>query len=576
MLQISSGKFYENNEIDQLYITTHRGVLFTNHGFLLDRIATPVGDLLPAARWGDLQTIVCEVTERLPKFGGQMRAGDIVSVGPDTLIQDFSALVSFRLNVTCTPDRDLAQRLIVAQRPPLGISALPREYVSRMFDASIPYRGEDIDDLRSFITDLMGLSRKSYSGVMRAIRRYVTSMHRLADDLDLSYALLVASIESLAQEFDEFAPAWGDYPQQKRKPVDDALVGVTEDVCARVRQAILKSEHVASKRRFYEFSDHYLQPKFFREEAKDQLYPVGRTELGIALKNAYDLRSKYIHALKPLPKNLVLRPSHNDTQIVESRYLLTFHGLARVARHIILEFVKQSPKVAQERFDYTSDYPNMLRMQWAPQYWIGNPDAYTLDTSRMVLNGFLSQVASQIFDPTQKVTDLRLVVKKIETIVPSLAKLEQKMPMLALHFLFNAYLPSDEQVPGQTFLQPYLEHFDNPSIDSLLAHFLGGAQKPVWSLENSDLLLAEYNKQRFHKNGLNAGPLIGAALILWVAEMHRASGNHERAHELIAHAAEEYPQQKGIYEFEKRHPAGEYRIRMARLRSRRIDWHRPS
>lgn len=168
-----------------------------------------------------------------------MWPGQVISVGPDTFIQDFSALVSFRLNVTCTPDRDLAQRLIVAQRPPLGISAIPREYVSRMFDASIPYRDEDVDDLRSFITDLIGLDRKSYSGVMRAIRRYVTSMYRLADDLDHAYTLLVVSIESLAQEFDKFVPIWDDYPQQKRKRVDDALVGVTEDVCDRVRQAIL-------------------------------------------------------------------------------------------------------------------------------------------------------------------------------------------------------------------------------------------------------------------------------------------------------------------------------------------------
>lgn len=557
MLQISSGKFYETTDIDQIYITTHRGVLYTNYIFLPDRITTSIGDLSPAARWGDLQTIACEVTERLPKPGGQMWAGQVISVGPDTFIQDFSALVSFRLNVTCTPDRDLAQRLIVAQRPPLGISAIPREYVSRMFDASIPYRDEDVDDLRSFITDLIGLDRKSYSGVMRAIRRYVTSMYRLADDLDHAYTLLVVSIESLAQEFDKFVPKWDDYPQQKRKQVDDALVGVTEDVCDRVRQAILKPEHVALKRRFYEFSDRYLQSKFFREGAKEQLYPVGRTELGIALKNAYDLRSKYIHALKPLPKNLVLRPSHNDTQLVESKPLLTFHGLARVTRHVILEFVKQSSKVAQEKFDYTSDYPNMLRMQLAPQYWIGNPDTYTTDTSRMVLNGFLSQVASQIFDPTQKVTDLRLVVKKIETIVPSLARPEQKMPMLALYCLFNARLSPPEQVSGQTFLQHYLENFDNPSIDSLLVHFLMYQQKPVWSLKKNDQLLAEYSKQQFCNNGLNAGPLIGAALVLWVAEMHRASGNHERAHELIAHAVEEYPQQKGIYEFEKGLPDGD-------------------
>ena len=550
MLQISSGKFYETNDPDQLYITVHRGVLYTNYHFMPDRITTLVGDLLPSARWGDLQTTVCEVTERLPKPGGQIRAGDVASVAQDALIQDFAALASFRMNMTCTPDRDLAQRLIVAQRPPLGISAVPRRYVPRMFDPSISYRGEDINDLESFITTLISLERKSYSSIMRAIRRYVTAMHRLADDLDLAYALLVASIESLAQEFDGFTPVWEDYAGQKRKPIDEALIAAPTDICDRVRQAILKSEHVALKRRFYEFSNHYLQPTFFRHEAKDHKHPAGRAEIGLALKNAYDLRSEYIHSLKPLPNNLVLNPSHNDVQIVGVRPLLTFHGLARVARHVILAFIKQSPTSEHESFDYTADYPNITRMQWAPQYWIHNPDGYFPETSRTVLNGFLTQIASNIFDPTQKVTDLSLVAKKIETLVPSLAKPAQKIPMLALYFLFGRYLPTEEQGQFDAFLQPHLQNFDLPSIDSLVVHFLAGEQKPDWSIEQSEQLLKEYVSQRFKKEGLNAGPLIGAGLTLWVAEMHRANGNVSRARELIAYGVEEYPQQKTLCELE--------------------------
>ena len=384
---------------------------------------------------------------------------------------------------------------------------------------------------------------------MRAIRRYVTAMHRLADDLDLAYALLVASIESLVQEFDGFTPAWGDYAEQKRKSIDDALAGGPADIGDRVRQAILKFEHVALKRRFYEFSNHYLQPTFFRHEAKNHEHPAGRVELGLALKNAYDLRSEYIHALKPLPNNLVLNPSHNDVQIVGARPLLTFHGLARVARHVILAFIKQSPTSEHESFDYKADYPNITYMQLAPQYWIHNPDGYFSETSRTVLNGFLTQIASNIFDPTQKVTDLRLVAKKIETLVSSLAKPAQKMPMLALYFLFSRYLPAEEQERSDAFLQPHSQLFDLPSIDSLIVHFLV-EQKPDWSIEQIDQLLRVYVSQRFKKEGLNAGPLIGAGLTLWVAEMHRMSGNVVRARELIAYGAEEYPQQKTLGEFE--------------------------
>ena len=42
-------------------------------------------------------------------------------------------------------------------------------------------------------------------------------MHRLADDLELAYTLFVASIESLAQQFDAFQPGWDDYDEAKRR-----------------------------------------------------------------------------------------------------------------------------------------------------------------------------------------------------------------------------------------------------------------------------------------------------------------------------------------------------------------------
>ncbi|TVT83960.1 hypothetical protein [Pseudomonas sp. H3(2019)] len=556
MLQISTGKFYETTAPEQMYETIHRGVFYTNYSFFNDRISTFVGDILPVARWEDFQTVACEVTERLPKPDRDPLPGDVISAsGQSTMIQDFAALVSFSMNVTCTPDHNLARRLLSAQRPPLGVYALPRGYVSRMFDASIHYGGEDLDTLKLFIVELMGLERKRYSGVMRAVRRYVTAMHRMADDLDLAYALLVASIESLAQEFDEFTPQWSDLADQKRKPVDQALKDAPNEISDTVRAAILKSEHVALKRRFCEFTKHYLQSDFFRSTVCEGQSPAGRTDIEIALKNAYDIRSEYIHTLKPLPKNLVRVPTLGDILIVDSRPLLTFNGLARIARHVILSFTKQSQKIAKEKFDFTSEYPGTVIMQMAPQYWIGNPDGYSQHTARMFLNGFLSQVVDGMVEPPGHVTDMRLVMQRIRGLVPTLAKLDQKMPMLTLYVLFSYYLPSEEREEARSFLTPYWQCFDQPTIDSLVAHLVvhlfNGGDKPEWGLGKSEELLRSYISQRYHKDGLNAGPLLGAALTLWIAELHRSSGCETQARKLISYAVEEFPSQKSIQDFER-------------------------
>ncbi|MFL1490012.1 hypothetical protein [Pseudomonas antarctica] len=556
MLQISTGKFYETTIPERLYETMHRGVLYTNYNFFNDRISTSVGDVLPAARWEDFQTVVCEVTERLPKPDREILAGDVSSAGGQhTMIQDFAALISFSMNVTCTADHNLARRLVSAQHPPLGISGLPRNYVSRMFDTRIHYKGEDLDTLKSFIEELINLERKHYSGAMRAVRRYVTAMNRLADDLDLAYALLVASIESLAQDFDNFTPKWLDLTEEKRKPVDEALKGIPNEVSENVRAAILKSEHAALKRRFCEFTNHYLQTEFFRDNAYEHQRPAGRTDIKIALKNAYDIRSSYIHTLKPLPKNLVKMPSLGDILIVDSKPLLTFNGLARIARHVILSFVKQSPKIDKEIFDFTSEYPGIMIMEVAPQYWIGNPESYSQHTARKYLNGFLSQIGNCMVDPAGLVTNMHLVMHKIKELVPSLAKLNQKMPMLTLYVLFSYHLPPEERDDARSFLTPYWKCFEEPTVDSLIAHLVAhmfsGGDQPEWGVEKSEELLKSYIAQRYHKNGLNAEALLSAALILWIAEMRRSSGHETRARELVSYAVEEFPHHKTIYEFER-------------------------
>jgi hypothetical protein len=88
-------------------------------------------------------------------------------------------------------------------------------------------------------------------------------------------------------------------------------------------------------------------------------------------------------------------------------------------------------------------------------------------------------------------------------------------------------------------------------VESLVAHFLAGEQIPGWSINESDQLLTTYANLRFHKNGLDVGALVGAGLLLWIAEQHRKNGNQDRARALITYAVEEYPMLKTLRVFEQ-------------------------
>ncbi|NRE46387.1 hypothetical protein [Burkholderia pseudomallei] len=543
MLQISTGKFFNTNVT---YDTIHRGVLYSNlHTLPGDCITTPAGNLSPAARWGDIETLVCEVIERQPNVRA---VGVILSVGPDAFIHDFAAVSSFSLQRLLTPDHDLAMRLLTAQRPPLGIPKLPRQYVSKMFDMSLPYDVQAGPRLSTFLDDLLKLERKSFSGAMKAIRRYVTATHRLADDLDLAYALLVAAIESLAQEFDDFSPEWDDYDQKKRQPVDRALEGAPTDVALAVREAILGAEHVAISRRFREFTLAHLGPDFFRGEAEGRVAPVGKGDLEVALKNAYNVRSGYVHALKSIPRLLASPMALTDLMAVDGIPFLTFEGLARVARTVILEFISRAPTTESEEVAYMDDFPNLLRAPLAPSMWIHNAEGYSVQSAYLYLNGFLEQVEQALLSASP-VTDIRGVTKKIEVLLPSLAKPEQRRPLIALHFLFSHFLPKEERHHYRKCMDNFIGELDTECPEGFFLYVYGG-HLPPWSAESCEAIFDTYIRRRYGGKKLNVGTVLGAAGALTIAELYRLAGDEDSARRLIARAIDEFPGLARLREYE--------------------------
>jgi hypothetical protein len=445
MLQISTGKFFKH----EAYETLRRAIYCTNYRvFRDDRIETKVGSLLPVVGVHGLGALTCEIIERIQKLPGGPYSGEVIATGGETLINDFAAVVSFALNITCTTDLDLARRLVANERPSLGADLVPQKYVPRMFDRAVNWQPSDSDHLQRFVTDLMALERKSYEGAMRAIRRYVIGAHRISDDVNLAYALLVMSMESLAQKFDGFEPAWDDYDQQKRRRIDEALGDTPEATVDKVRAAVLANEHVAIARRFREFALAHVGPSFFREEAEKAAGAISRPDLSIALRQAYSIRSRYVHHLEDIPRLLVGIEGFHESMAVDGEPTLTFAGLARVARHVIEAFVARAPKTEKEEFDWMKDLPGKLTMQMAPQHWIGNPQRFDTTTAKQYLVAFIGQVVGRLLQPSATITDIRPVLEKVEALVPGLAKPAQRLPMLALHFIFNFLAPEDFRSAG--------------------------------------------------------------------------------------------------------------------------------
>ena len=312
MLQIASGKLFtgkpaQSNEL--------RGVVYTNlQLYGRETIETAAGRLLPTSNLSDSKTAVYELTELIedpPVPGG------VASHGVDPYLSDFAAIVSFALNVTCTADSELTRRLTGGQHNSVA-TVPPANLVRRVFDGRVWCQDEDAERLVKVAEALIGLQRKNYLAAMRAIRNYVRGLHRLADDPELTYTLLVASLESLAQGFKARMPDWEDYPEDKRRRIDDALGQADDQTKNQVRTTLLEIEHVALTRRFCDFVLDHIHPSYFRGDAAGLENPIGLSDLPGALKQAYDLRSKHVHVLKELPKLLTAGFHHGEMVTVQT------------------------------------------------------------------------------------------------------------------------------------------------------------------------------------------------------------------------------------------------------------------
>ena len=538
MIQILTGKFFTSAS---LHVTPQRGILHTNYD-LHEAIGTAVGTLEPVddVHGQRPHHLVFEFEQRMEATRPDGSPEPIMGVGVDQILVDMAAIVSFELEVTCSPNPDIVARLA---RPTSGPrSSAPASFVPRVFDPDVRWRPPDGPRLAAFVDALVGLERDRFEKVMRAVRRYVTALRRLDDDPGMAYALLVAAVESLAQRYDDHQTTWADLPEDRRNPIDAALTGVNASVADGVRDAILAREHVALGRRFEAFVVDHIPSSYARADAVDRIGPAPLDLIGPAVRRAYGLRSSAVHTLSGLPDAIGYFTPHADIVHDQKGPTLTVAGLARLCRAVIQEFVRRSPQVATENVDYRRRMNNTVTASLAPSMWIGHAAGFDHDSAHRYLQGFLEQLSSTLTEPAKDaVTDLAAVLTKIEALIAGVS-LPQRRPMLALYVVYASVFRHLPEYAGWfDRMRPHFDAFDEPSIESLVASTFGDLVIPTDDLGAVEDAFKRYLK-RWHKKGaFRLPPVFNAAVALDVAEAYRTSGDEVGARRLITHAVELYP-----------------------------------
>lgn len=548
MLQICSGKFFQS---DKLRTNNLKGIIYTNLNLSGNvQICTKAGTITSIENITQPYTLLYQVEEKIESPEQGSAPALLISHTLYPYISDFCVLLSFALNCTASPSSTLVQRLLSNQRSILT-QAIPNQVVSQVFDSNVNCTNLEEDFLAKFIEHIIGLKRSTYICIMRAIRTYVTAMHRIADDFELAYTLLVASIESLAQDFDGHQPTWKDYNQEKRKKIDLALINTDDLTVEKVRSTLLEIEHTSLGRRFRDFTLDNISQSYYREEAIRSLNPISKFDLPKALSFAYQARSQYIHQLKKLPKQLTTIFHYSETYVIDDKLWLSIQGLSRLARHVIIEFIFKQETINKEKYDYSSELFGIMYMPLAPEFWVGNPDLYHGSGSKR-LEGFLQQLANtKTGSKDAKITDLQNVLEEVETkIYQSHLKKEDRLAYIALYIIYNYSVHKKHRMNGlNAFHLRFEKELLEPSPEGLITYYLFKVL-PHWDIQTHHTCLLKYLKTRGNKFSFKAPKVFETGMILALAERYRISSNYGKASELISMAIENNPGNQELLQLE--------------------------
>jgi len=529
MLQICNGNFFFT---DKFYETTQRAPLYTNIIIPDQGFDFCIGKALPTSRFLSITTIIFEVIEKQPSEHPDGDASVFISTLGGDIMRDLSYVFSFFFKGVCTTSYPLAERLLRNDKIP-GSWKKAGEYVSNYFKNPQYATQEQIDDFCIFINKLINSPREKYEKSIKAISQFVVAINRIADDLDASYTLFVASIESLSQDMAEGDTDWPDVATSKRQSLDKILNKLEHSTANLIRNEIVKHEHLALSRKFVLASVNSLGKDFFNSEGKDYK-TCGKSAIQIAIKNAYNLRSKYVHTLKPLPSEISYPHNLDYCVDIDGKPNLTLNGLSSVAREVILKFVKDMPSINEkEEIDYMKFIPGIMFARLSETLWMGNTASLGSDNYLLILDAILNRIEVLLTNGKADIPNMTEVINEVGHRLASENNEENILLMLSIVITLSNYT---KYKMDEKFIKNYKKHeqkLSKENIYTLLLHTLCNLE-----INNADLFLLSfesYLETKYHKKKLRLSEFYESLLCAKLANEFYSAGEYEKTDALLNH-----------------------------------------
>ncbi len=541
MLQIITGKFFKSED---RYLHDGKGILYSNYHWV-QPVKTVVGTLEPIDLRARTAPYVFSYVNQIEKEHGRTI---LVRTGDSEVVEQFRLLCAFGLRGCFADDRIWVEHLCRADSTGLTDEYVPSRLLPRYFQPRIDGTQSETSEFSKFVAKVMSLRRTDYRRVMAALHAFDGALEALSTNMDLAYSMLVYTIESLSQQFDEYVPVWEHYEEKSRIKLDEILANVSSEAGASVRAALLEGSFLKLKVRFEEFVLKHVAERYYTTEAANVSQPIRMAQLRRAVGNAYALRSGYAHSLEPVLHQLkVPQISQNDVFVWDYEPYFTITGLVRLCDHVIRNVIEGLESVDREDFNWRDDLPGIITMKVAPQYWIHKADRFVSSNASQYYEGFLIHFGEEALNG-KPICNLGAVMEKIETLVGQ-ASPAQRRTMLAFYWLYNACLASGLCRPNwQQLLDKYKPLLESFHVELATVGILLDNEFPWtdWKAEEGLAALKEYDKTRFRAGFTHLPPALENAIVVGIANRALSEGRRDDHRGLIERARLNSPGQVNL------------------------------
>ncbi|ARR10768.1 hypothetical protein [Paenibacillus bovis] len=554
MLQIITGKFFDT--VDH-YETPRKAILYSN--FYYDEpIQTIVGTLERVRgtegayeNYPVINTYLFTYTNRMPKVVNN-KPGLLIATGDDEIVEEFSYLCSHGLSAIFSRDKEVIAKYCIQGSEDISRKEYP---VSTYFKNHIKGNIQVVEDFIAYVEQFIGQPNATYKHTMECYKNMYHSLLNLNVNLDLAFSQLVYCLESLSQNYDGFIPEWTDYPDQARNKLEKCFnkLGNVE-VEEEIKTILIEESHLKSQQRFIKFVLTFVDKHFFRLEAEQIKLPVKRMELEVSLKNTYDRRSKYVHALQSLKGELHLHDNNREVFTFENSPYLTYSGLMRLTRHVIRNFVYSREFLETESVDWRKDLPNLRTIYFNSELWFYSTENFSNDQIIQKMIGFLNIIDSclqlRIGMSGDPIPLLKLYESKLRSV-----KDQDKLNMLVVYKICPIVLGlNTENNKYDKEAAKYNHLFDKCSIQGLVISVFK-KETFRWKAVDAEKVFRNYKKSSFKRTDkspfsiIKLPFLIEMGVFIQIANEYLELKNTQKYKEMLEEAIDEFsgdPHKQGL------------------------------